>query len=71
MDFQAAIANYSREFPGDPRVSKGYFVGGLGFTEGLGRSKGQGRRESYRARPFNRTQAQEPPSALNNCADGG
>jgi hypothetical protein len=46
-DFQAAIANYSREFPGDPRVSKGYFVGGLGFTQGLDVPKGKAVESAY------------------------
>jgi hypothetical protein len=41
MDFQAAITNYSREFLGDLKVSRGYFVGGLGFTQGLDLPKGK------------------------------
>lgn len=47
MDFQTAIANYSREFPGHLKVSRVNFVGELDFTEGLGRSKVQGRRECF------------------------
>lgn len=60
MDFQTAIANYSRGFPGHLKVSRVNFVGELDFTEGLGRSKVQGHRECL-SLSFGNDQELAPP----------
>ena len=71
MDFQTVIANYSRGFPGDPRVSVVDFVGELGFSQGLDVPKCKAVESAFESRAAIKPQLVHPPPMVSKTANGG